>query len=49
MLKSYGYDHMKTPNLDKLAMQGVQFNQAYSNIAVWYASRASILTACKGK
>ena len=48
MLKSYGYDHMKTPNLDKLAMQGVQFNQAYSNIAVCGASRASILTGVRG-
>ena len=35
---------MKTPNLDKLASEGVQFNQAYTNIAVCGASRASILT-----
>ena len=39
---------MHTPNLDKLASQGVQFNQAYVNIAVCGASRASILTGIRG-
>ena len=39
---------MKTPNIDKLASQGVQFNQAYTNIAVCGASRASILTGVRG-
>ena len=35
LINSYGYPQMKTPNLDKLASEGVQFNQAYTNIAVW--------------
>ena len=48
MLNSYGYDHMVTPNLNKLASEGVQFNEAYVNIAVCGASRASILTGVRG-
>ena len=48
MMNSYGYDHMVTPNLDKLASEGVQFNEAYVNIAVCGASRASILTGVRG-
>ena len=39
---------MKTPNIDKLASEGVQFNQAYTNVAVCGASRASILTGVRG-
>ena len=34
LLNSYGNNQMHTPNLDKLASEGVQFNQAYVNIAV---------------
>ena len=48
LINSYGYPQMKTPNLDKLASEGVQFNQAYTNIAVCGASRASILTGVRG-
>ena len=48
MMNSYGYDHMVTPNLNKLASEGVQFNEAYVNIAVCGASRASILTGVRG-
>ena len=29
LINSYGYPQMKTPNLDKLASEGVQFDQAY--------------------
>ena len=48
LLNSYGNNQMHTPNLDKLASEGVQFNQAYVNIAVCGASRASILTGLRG-
>ena len=48
LINSYGYPQMKTPNLDKLASEGVQFDQAYTNIAVCGASRASILTGVRG-
>ena len=34
LINSYGYKNMITPNIDKLAKQGVQFNQAYTNVAV---------------
>lgn len=30
----YGADYMKTPNIDRLASQGVMFQNAYSNIPV---------------
>lgn len=47
MLNSYGNNQIITPNLDKLAAQGVQFNEAYCNIAVCGASRASIMTGIR--
>ena len=34
-----------TPNLDKLAAQGVLFNRAYANVPVCGASRASMMTS----
>jgi arylsulfatase A-like enzyme len=43
-LNSYGATHIYSPNIDKLAEKGVQFNEAYANIAVCGASRASMLT-----
>ena len=48
LINSYGQKQMKTPNIDKLASEGVQFNQAYTNVAVCGASRASILTGVRG-
>ncbi|MEX0323288.1 MAG: sulfatase [Puniceicoccaceae bacterium] len=44
---SYGFDQMKTPNFDRLAEMGVQFNRAYVQQAVCAASRASFLTGCR--
>lgn len=40
------YDHpiVKTPNIDKLAASGIQFNGAYCNFAVCGPSRGSFLT-----
>lgn len=46
-LNSYGYSQMKTPNFDRLAKMGMQFNRAYVQQAVCAASRASILTGCR--
>ena len=46
-ISSYGETKMITPNIDKLASEGVQFNNAYTNIAVCGASRASIMTGIR--
>ena len=43
-LNSYGSKHICSPHIDKLAEKGVQFNEAYANVAVCGASRASMLT-----
>ena len=40
----YGSEHVKTPNLDKLAGDGVRFTNWYSNSPVCSPSRASLLT-----
>jgi iduronate 2-sulfatase len=45
--KSYGYEHMITPNIDRLAEMGLQFNRAYVQQAICAASRASLLTGCR--
>ena len=43
-LNSYGANHIYSPNIDMLSKKGVQFNEAYANVAVCGASRASMLT-----
>ena len=43
-LGCYGVEEVKTPNLDRLANSGVQFQNAYCNVPVSGASRASLLT-----
>ena len=43
-LNSYGHKQIISPNIDALANRSVQFTQAYSNVAVCGASRASMLT-----
>ena len=43
-LSSYGANYIYSPNIDMLSKKGVQFNEAYANIAVCGASRASMLT-----
>jgi arylsulfatase A-like enzyme len=47
MINSYGETKMITPNLDKLASESIQFNNAFTNIAVCGASRASIMTGIR--
>ncbi len=43
-LGCYGNTFNETPNLDKLAMQGIKFNQAYAAAAICSPSRAGLLT-----
>ena len=47
MINSYGETKMITPNMDKLASQGLQFNNAFTNVAVCGASRASVMTGIR--
>jgi iduronate 2-sulfatase len=46
-LSTYGFEQMKTPNFERLARMGVQFERAYVQQAVCAASRASFLTGCR--
>ncbi|WP_019074478.1 sulfatase family protein [Streptomyces hokutonensis] len=43
-LSSYGAPHIKTPNLDRLARQGVRFTDAYSGSATCSPTRFSLYT-----
>lgn len=43
-LTSYGSSFHETPNLDRLAAQGVRFTQAYAACSVCSPTRASLLT-----
>ncbi len=40
----YGHRHHQTPNLDRLAREGMRFTQAYAPAPICSASRAAILT-----
>ncbi|CAZ97664.1 sulfatase [Zobellia galactanivorans] len=46
-LGSYGNDFVKTPNIDRIAQQGVVFMRAYCQQAVCNPSRASLLTGLR--
>ena len=46
-LGTYGHPIVKSPNIDKLAKSGVQFNNAYCNFAVCGPSRGSFLTGLR--
>lgn len=43
-LGCYGHDSIRTPNLDKLAGQGMRFTECYAASAVCSPSRAGLLT-----
>lgn len=43
----YGFDQMKTPNLDQLAEAGCTFTRAYVQQEICAPSRASFLTGCR--
>ncbi len=46
-LGCYGSQHVKSPNIDALATDGVLFNKAYSQEAICAPSRMSILTGLR--
>jgi iduronate 2-sulfatase len=46
-LGCYGATYMHTPNIDRLANEGMVFRNAYVQQAVCAASRASFLTGCR--
>ena len=46
-LGCYGAKHIKSPNIDKLAVEGLLFNKAYIQQSVCAPSRASVLTGCR--
>ena len=43
-LASFGATHIQSPNIDALAEKGIKFTNAYCNVPVCGASRASMLT-----
>ena len=43
-LPSFGASHIQAPNIDALAKKGITFTNAYCNVPVCGASRASMLT-----
>jgi arylsulfatase A-like enzyme len=43
-LSCYGRPDYKTPNIDRLADEGIKFTQAYANSAVCTASRVALIT-----
>ena len=46
-LPVYGKDHIVAPNIDKLAKESVVFQNAYVNVPVCGASRASMMTGIR--
>ncbi|WP_430816501.1 sulfatase [Carboxylicivirga sp. RSCT41] len=46
-LNCYGQSHIHSPNIDALASRGILFTNAYCNVAVCGASRASMLTGLR--
>jgi iduronate 2-sulfatase len=46
-LNCYGASHIKSPNIDRLAAQGVRFENAHVQQAICMASRASIMTGIR--
>lgn len=46
-LNCYGASHVKSPNIDRLASQGVRFTDAHVQQAICMASRASIMTGIR--
>ncbi len=47
-LASFGREHIISPNIDRLASEGVLFNRSYANVPISGASRASIMTGMYG-
>jgi arylsulfatase A-like enzyme len=47
-LSCYGQDRLSTPNIDRLAMEGMRFTHAYSGATVCAPSRCSLMTGLHG-
>ena len=43
-LRLYGYEYGKTPNIEKLANEGLTFNHAFSNAPVCSVARSTLAT-----
>ncbi|MAH14004.1 MAG: sulfatase, partial [Verrucomicrobia bacterium] len=43
-LRLYGYEYGKTPNIEKLANEGLTFNHAFSNAPVCSVARSPLAT-----
>ena len=43
-LSCYGHPHLETPNIDRLAEQGVRFDRAYVQSPICGPARASMYT-----
>ena len=46
-LGCYGLTQVKSPNIDRLAAQGLVFNRAYCMVPTCGASRASLMTSIR--
>lgn len=46
-LGCYGYDYIHSPNIDRLALEGLVFNRAYCQQALCSPSRSSMLTGLR--
>ena len=43
-LGAYGYPHVRTPNLDRLAAEGARFNRAFTTAPICSTSRSAFIT-----
>lgn len=44
---AYGHPELETPNIDKLARNGIQFEQAYTSCPLCTPARAGIFSGLK--